>query len=346
MAALATPGAKRAAFLIIDVQNDFIDGPMTVPGGADIIPQINKLRKGVKWTLVALSQDNHPPNHMSFFANHVNDPKAREWQELEVNGMKQVLWPVHCVQKSDGNKFHSDLVVEDSDVIVPKGENPEVDSYSAFYDNDHKSSTGMTKILQDARIEDVYLCGLAFDYCVGFSAIDAAKAGFNVFVIEDCCRSIAGTSEAKMRRQLKENGVTLIQSNEVLRTYPNDKKQEAAEYFQKKNIMPLLQNLTAKLLLKKPNDPRAFLIEQLKAMKESKTDVKEVTSVLLTDKDLRVIFKKCDTSECGTLNGEQCRQGLLSAGIPPGEIVVGAGDRIRFNAWSFIKLARAGLKAV
>jgi len=209
---------RKSALLIIDVQNDFIPpkGSLAVNDGDAVIPVINELRKRVSFDLIALTQDWHPKNHISFQENHKDDPKAKLFTPYVLeNGQTQVLWPVHCVQESEGAKLSKSLVVNKTDKIVKKGMNPMVDSYSGFYDNDHKVKSELEDILKKEGITDVYLTGLAYDYCVGFSALDAKSAGFNVYLLEDATRGVAPESTKDMIANLNKAGVSIIKSSTV-----------------------------------------------------------------------------------------------------------------------------------
>uniref|UniRef100_A0A7S2TH99 nicotinamidase n=1 Tax=Lotharella oceanica TaxID=641309 RepID=A0A7S2TH99_9EUKA len=215
MEAKAAPA--RRAFLIIDVQNDFLppNGSLKVEEGDKIIPLINKLRKDIEWDLVCVSQDWHPKDHCSFVENN-KGAEVLTVIELE-SGLKQMMWPTHCVQGSKGAEFHKELVLEETDKIVKKGTHQEVDSYSAFFDNDKKTSTEMNSILSKEKITECYIAGLAYDYCVGFSALDSKAAGFKTTVISDACRAVAPDSEKSMSKSLADAGVSLQTTEDVLK---------------------------------------------------------------------------------------------------------------------------------
>eukprot|EP00456_Euglypha_rotunda_P074522 TRINITY_DN682_c0_g1_i12.p1 TRINITY_DN682_c0_g1~~TRINITY_DN682_c0_g1_i12.p1 ORF type:complete len:409 (-),score=65.32 TRINITY_DN682_c0_g1_i12:23-1249(-) len=169
---------SKTALLIIDVQYDFCptDGALAVPHGLTIIPVINKLRRRVPWALIALSQDWHPENHISFFVNNKDNPEAKLFEVLRLpDGREQMMWPAHCIQNEKGAEFHHELHVNHTDKIVKKGTRHDVDSYSAFYDNDHKTKSELSDILKKAGITDVVITGLAYDYCVAYTALDAVK---------------------------------------------------------------------------------------------------------------------------------------------------------------------------
>ncbi len=173
------------ALLVIDVQNDFCPGgALAVSGGADIIAAINAAMP--RFDAVILTQDWHPAGHSSFASSHDAAPMSL----IEMPYGPQVLWPDHCIQGSNGAEFHSDLSTDQADMIVRKGYNPAIDSYSAFFENDHKTPTGLEGYLRTRGIDAVTLVGLATDFCVHYSAVDAAKLGFTVSVDMDLCRAI------------------------------------------------------------------------------------------------------------------------------------------------------------
>lgn len=169
------------ALLVIDIQNDFCEnGALEVPNANDIIPYVNQLITDDKYDKIIFSQDFHPKNHISFAENHPNK-KIGEFITLE-NRTKQILWPTHCVQKTFGSEFHPNLLKPLSYKIITKGTNRKVDSYSAFYDNNHEITTGLSDYLLDEKITDVEIVGLALDYCVKFSALDAMSEGFKTSI--------------------------------------------------------------------------------------------------------------------------------------------------------------------
>jgi len=211
-------GTRRSALLIIDVQYDFLppSGSLAVTDGQAVIPVINKLRQRVKFDLIAHSQDWHPSDHISFAVNHKDDPKAKLFTPYQLpNGSMQMMWPAHCIQGSDGAKFHKDLLLLPSDKIVKKGLNKDVDSYSGFFDNDHKKQTEMAGLLKSNDITDVWVVGLAYDYCVGYSALDALGEGHRVSVIEDATRGVTPDSIKVMKEKLVASGITIMQSKDV-----------------------------------------------------------------------------------------------------------------------------------
>ncbi len=174
------------ALLIIDIQNDFVEGgSLAVPGGKEIIPLVNELQKD--YELVVATQDWHPLDHGSFAANHEN-----RWQGdiIDLHGLQQVLWPVHCVQGSFGAQFVANLDMSKVDKVFHKGTDSQIDSYSGFFDNGHRKDTGLGQYLKDKGVQAVDIVGLATDYCVKFSALDAVKLGFETTVIRDASRGV------------------------------------------------------------------------------------------------------------------------------------------------------------
>ena len=197
---------ETEALIVIDVQNDFCPGgALAVAGGDEIIPQINALMQ--EFPVTVLTQDWHPEEHSSFAAMH--DGKS-PFETIEMPYGPQTLWPAHCVWGSEGAAFHPRLAIDPADLIIRKGFRPEVDSYSAFFENDHTTPTGLAGYLRERAITDLTFVGLALDFCVAWSAIDAAKLGFNVRVLEGACRAIdLNGSLAAARDAMRAAGVVL-----------------------------------------------------------------------------------------------------------------------------------------
>ena len=207
---------KTDALIVIDVQNDFIPGgSLAVSGGDEIISGIVELAE--KFDTIILSQDWHPAGHKSFASSHGAEP----FTQTQMPYGEQTLWPDHCVQGTRGAQFHDDLidVVNRSALIVRKGMNPEVDSYSAFFENDQTTTTGLAGWLREKGIQRVFIVGLAYDFCAGFSALDAKRVGFQAVVVRDLARAIAApvgegkTSEGEMDSQLDQAGVAIQYHN-------------------------------------------------------------------------------------------------------------------------------------
>lgn len=200
------------ALLVIDVQRDFLsNGSLAVPDGEAVIPIINRL--GERFSEVILTQDWHPAGHISFASSHGRQPFV---ETVEASYGTQSLWPDHTLQGSEGAALHPDLDLPHASLIVRKGFRKDVDSYSAFLENDHVSSTGLAGYLRDRGLSRLYLCGLAWDYCVGFSALDGKALGFDVTVIEDAVRGIAPESMSAMSDRWDAAGVRRLNSYELL----------------------------------------------------------------------------------------------------------------------------------
>ncbi len=189
------------ALIVIDVQNDFCPcGALAVAGGDEIVAGINTLMD--EFSAVILTQDWHPKGHSSFATAHGADP----FTTYEAPYGTQVLWPDHCIQGTQGAAFHTDLRTH-GDLIIRKGYNPAIDSYSAFFENDKTTPTGLEGYLRSRGIDTVTIVGLALDYCVNYSAQDAAKLGFNTTVITNLCRAIDAQTEATARAEMMALGV-------------------------------------------------------------------------------------------------------------------------------------------
>ncbi len=204
-----TPGAG-GVLVIVDVQNDFCPGgALAVPDGDSVVPVINRIAPA--FAQVVLTQDWHPPGHQSFASSH---PGRQPFETIEAAYGPQTLWPDHCVQDSPGAAFHADLETVRAEMIIRKGYRAEIDSYSAFFENDRKTATGLRGYLRERGLGRAFLCGLAGDYCVAYSAIDAAKDGLEVIVIEDACRAIdLDGSLATAREAMTQAGVRFIDSS-------------------------------------------------------------------------------------------------------------------------------------
>jgi len=175
------------ALLLIDLQPDFMpDGALAVAGGDEIVPLINRL--AAKFDHVILTQDWHPEGHISFASSHAG---ARPYSRIEVAYGAQTLWPDHCLQHSAGAALHADLNVPHAELILRKGFRREIDSYSAFLENDHVTPTGLAGYLRERGLKRLFVAGLAYDFCVRFSAVDGKALGFETVVIEDACRAVS-----------------------------------------------------------------------------------------------------------------------------------------------------------
>lgn len=201
------------ALLIVDVQNDFCPGgALEVAGGDQIIPAINKLSEQFK--AVIQTQDWHPRGHSSFASSHEG---KEPYDTIDMDYGEQVLWPDHCVQGSEGAAFHPGLNTTNSQLVIRKGFRPEIDSYSAFYENDQQTVTGLNGYLNDRAIDTLYICGLASDFCVKWSVLDGIGEGFEVFVIEDAVAGIdLDGSVAEAWNEMLEAGAKKITSSKLL----------------------------------------------------------------------------------------------------------------------------------
>jgi len=203
------------ALIVVDPQNDFMPGgSLAVKVGNQIVPVINKLTKSGLFDLVIFTKDWHPSNHKSFASQHEG---KNLFDVIDLNGIDQVLWPDHCVQDTEGSMFHKDIDMNIPNLyIFKKGMNTEVDSYSGFLDNDHKSSTGLTEFLKEKGVYETYIMGIAGDYCVKYTAIDSSSEGFDTYVIMDGVRSITDDITPVLD-ELRDNSVIIIDSSFILK---------------------------------------------------------------------------------------------------------------------------------
>jgi nicotinamidase/pyrazinamidase len=198
--------------LVVDIQNDFCPGgSLAVPHGDEVVPLINGL--AAKYAHVVLTQDWHPRGHLSFASSH---PGKKPYQTIVAAYGTQVLWPDHCVQGTKGAELREDLAVPHAELVLRKGYQREIDSYSAFYENDRKTHTGLAGYLRERDFRRVFLAGLAFDFCVRYSAEDARREGFEAIVIEDACRGIdVDGSMAATRELFRALGIRCISGNAI-----------------------------------------------------------------------------------------------------------------------------------
>jgi nicotinamidase/pyrazinamidase len=198
--------------LVVDVQKDFCPGGrLAVPCGDEVVPIVNRL--AAKFTNVVLTQDWHPPGHLSFASSY---PGKEPYQTIEVAYGPQVLWPDHCVRGTPGAEFREDLQIPHAGLVIRKGFRRTIDSYSAFYENDRATPTGLGGYLRERGLRRVFLAGLAFDFCVRYSVEDACREGLEAIVIEDACRGIDvdGSVDAT-RRRLAELGVRCVREADI-----------------------------------------------------------------------------------------------------------------------------------
>jgi nicotinamidase/pyrazinamidase len=204
------------ALLVIDVQNDFMSGgALAVTDGDAIVPLINTLAK--KFDHVILTQDWHPPEHISFASTHDKQPFETIALTHGPQNISQTLWPDHVLQYTDGAAFHPDLHIPHAELILRKGFRRHIDSYSAFLENDHTTPTGLAGYLRERNLSRLYLCGLAYDFCVRYSAIDGHNLGFETIVIEDASRPVnIGNTVAETNAALASANITRIQAKSLL----------------------------------------------------------------------------------------------------------------------------------
>ena len=198
--------------LVVDVQNDFCPGgALAVPRGDEIVPTVNRL--AANFAHVVLTQDWHPRGHLSFASSH---PGAQPYQTIKVSYGPQVLWPDHCVRGTPGAAFRFDLDVPHAELVLRKGYHPTIDSYSAFYENDRKTRTGLSGYLRERGFKRVFLAGLAFDFCVRYSAEDARREDFEAFVIEDACCGIDVDGSMRAAHDLMHRiGIARVPANAI-----------------------------------------------------------------------------------------------------------------------------------
>lgn len=198
--------------IVVDVQNSFVPGgSLAVPGGDEVVPLINGLAK--RFENVVLTQDWHPPGHRSFASSH---PGKKPFDVIALDYGNQILWPDHCVQGTDGAGFHRDLAVAHAQLVLRKGYHRDVDSYSAFVEADRKTQTGLSGYLRERGVDKIYVCGLATDFCVAWTALDGRKLGFEAAVIEDACRAIdTQGSLADAWEKMERAGVRRVRSGDI-----------------------------------------------------------------------------------------------------------------------------------
>ncbi|ULQ54709.1 bifunctional nicotinamidase/pyrazinamidase [Flavihumibacter fluvii] len=200
------------ALLIVDVQNDFLPGgALAVPAGDQVIPVINALQD--YFELVVATQDWHPPNHKSFASNHAG---KKPFDLIDLNGLQQTLWPDHCIQGSWGANWPAALNMNRSEAVFRKGTNPEIDSYSAFYDNGQRKSTGLADYLRGKKVTRLYITGLCADICVFFTALDSLQEGFESFIIEDATCPLDAKDVIKTNQAFIEKGGKIVRSEAII----------------------------------------------------------------------------------------------------------------------------------
>jgi nicotinamidase/pyrazinamidase len=204
------------ALILVDLQNDFVPGgALPVTEGDAVVPVANRLLREGDFDLVVATQDWHPPDHGSFAANH---PGRKPGEVIDLDGLRQILWPVHCVQNSAGAAFLPGLDMARVEEVFQKGTDPRIDSYSGFFDNGHRKATGLGEYLKSKGVTEVYVLGLATDYCVRFTALDALQLGFRTHLVEDASRGV-NLKPGDVQRAVEEMraaGVAVTRSDELL----------------------------------------------------------------------------------------------------------------------------------
>ena len=212
----------KTALVLVDLQNDFLPGGrLQVSNGDEVVPFVNQLLlegapDGTLWDVVVATQDAHPEGHQSFASSH---PGKKPYDVIELHGLTQVLWPDHCIQMTGGAAFAPGLLTAKVDRIFPKGTDPTIDSYSGFFDNGQRKATGLGDYLRTGGVRDVYVMGLATDYCVKWTALDAVRLGFQVHLVEDGCRGVGlnAGDVPKAVDDMRAAGVRVTQSADVTR---------------------------------------------------------------------------------------------------------------------------------
>lgn len=244
-----------SALVVIDVQNDFIQGSLALQqcpaghNGAEVIPVINQLIDTIPFDLIVYTKDWHPDNHISFIDNVKKRPitssckikadDAQVYDTVEFDGpprTEQKLWPKHCVKGTWGSELHPDLKIVDGAAYVNKGCHPEVDSYSAFWDNNKLSQTDLVRILSKQKVTDVYVCGVAYDVCVSFTAFDALEHGFRTVLIDDACRGVDTEAIEQTKRKLKDSGGIIVHSSQVKSIVTGEDRPSALGVQSAKNV--------------------------------------------------------------------------------------------------------------
>jgi nicotinamidase/pyrazinamidase len=203
---------EHDVLLVVDIQNDFCPGgALSVPRGDEVVPLVNRLAQ--RFEHVVLTQDWHPRGHQSFASTH---PGRKLYDTIMVSYGPQILWPDHCVQGTAGAEFRNDLQIPHAELVLRKGYHRDIDSYSAFFENDRMTHTGLAGYLRERGMTRVFIAGLAFDFCVRYSAEDARRENFDVIALEDACRGIdVGGSMAATRQSLAEIGAACVTSDSI-----------------------------------------------------------------------------------------------------------------------------------
>jgi len=205
----------KKSLIVVDVQNDFLEGGnLEVKDSNKIIPVINDMIVKGDFDYIIFTKDWHPSDHKSFASQYEN---KNVFDVINLNGIQQVLWPDHCIQNTPGSYIHNEIIIgKPNSYIFKKGMNPNVDSYSAFYDNDHKSSTGLSEFLKSKDVTKTVICGLAMDFCVKYTAIDSVNEGFDTTLVLDATQSIDNDKGSHLE-EMKNNGISFEYSEKFIK---------------------------------------------------------------------------------------------------------------------------------
>lgn len=217
----ASESVSKKSIIFVDLQNDFMPtGALPVPHGDEVISKANALQPYFEY--VVATQDWHPHEHGSFAVNHSGKQAG---DRIVLAGLPQILWPVHCVQGTKGAEFVAALKTDRLMKVFQKGSDSTIDSYSGFFDNGHRKSTGLSDYLMAQKVSDVYIMGLALDYCVKYTVLDACQLGFKTYLIQDACRGVNLNSEdsAIAIQEMKKAGASIVQSSDIFRSFTNIK---------------------------------------------------------------------------------------------------------------------------
>ncbi len=332
------------ALILTDIQNDFLPGgALAVPEGDAIIPVANRLQSA--FPLVVATQDWHPANHGSFAANH---PGRKVFEQSELNGVPQTLWPVHCVQNTPGAAFAANLNRDRIARVFQKGTDPAIDSYSALFDNRHLKSTGLGEWLKEKGVTDVFVCGLATDYCVKFTALDAVQSGFRTSVIEDASRGVnlqPGDVDRALS-EMKRAGVAIVQSRELSECDPSRPAGSSGENNAPVNVDAILQSILGRA--GERFGMAAAVLQGERIIAHGAAGVRKRGSAERITFDDRFHLGSCTKAMTATLVAVFVEEGRLNWATTLGELFAGT-VRPMHPAWEKVTLRqvlahRAGLR--
>lgn len=294
--------------------------------------------KKICWDAVVLAQDWHPAKHMSFCtANILEGRYCRMGDSVELpSGIQQKMWPDHCIQNSDGADFPVELDYDADDILIQKGTDVNLDSYSAFLAVDGVTTTELHKKLVKLNVTDVYIVGLGTEYGVGATALDAKRLGFNTHVVVDGTKGYNDETTKSTHNQLEAAGVIAMSSTVLLQWVDSkeDKRQQAAIYMEKHNIHTLFQTLCTALVYNTPEEPKTFLVKELQRLqKQKQSELSKIS--LLSDEDLETMFHMLDPIKTGTLSSAQVKKAINGLGLKLSSEI---GDNEFFNITKFKQL--------